>query len=182
MTLAITIGVILILVIWYVATYNKLIEVKNRVEEAFATIDVYLKKRYDLIPNLVETVKGYAKHESQTLENVISARGKAINSAPEQRVENEKELSQALGRLMMLSESYPDLKANTQFMELQGQLEKIENDLAQSRKYYNAIVKTLNTLIVTIPSNIVASIAKITKADYFQLDDESERKNVKVSF
>lgn len=175
-------GVLLILVFWYIATYNKLISFRNRKDEAFSTIDVYLRKRYDLIPNLVETVKGYAKHESQTLENVIAARSKAMQSAPAERIENEKELSAALGRLMVLTENYPNLKADAQFLDLQRQLQAIETDIAQSRKFYNGVVKQYNVIIESVPSNIVANLSKFEKAPFFQVEEPQMREAVKVQF
>jgi len=174
--------ILLIIILWYIALYNKFIGLKVRVEEAFATIDVYLKKRYDLIPNLVETVKGYASHERETLENVIKARANAHDSSDmNEKIKNEGELTKALGRLMVLSENYPELKADSQFLNLQNQLQSIEGEISQSRKYYNGIVKTYNTLTMTFPSNIVASISGFEKAEFFNIDEE-ERKNVKVSF
>ncbi len=176
-------GVILvIIIIWYIAVYNKLIGLRVRVEEAFATIDVFLKKRYDLVPNLVETVKGYASHEKETLENVVKARSNAHDSNDiNEKIRNEGELTKALGRLMMLSENYPDLKADSQFLNLQNQLQSLEGEISQSRKYYNGIVKSYNTSTLTFPSSIVASISKFEKAEFFNIDEE-ERKNVKVSF
>jgi LemA protein len=174
--------VLVIIAIWYVSVYNSLVGLKVRVEEAFATMDVFLKKRYDLIPNLVETVKGYASHEKVTLEAVINARSSAHDSTNiEEKIKNEGELTKALGRLMMLSESYPDLKADSQFLNLQNQLQTLENEISQARKYYNGIVKTFNTLILTFPSMIVASISKFEKAEFFNIEEE-ERENVKVSF
>lgn len=175
-------GLLLVLLVWYVATYNKLIQFKVRVEEAFSTIDVFLKKRYDLIPNLVETVKGYASHESETLEAVIRARASAHDSTSvEDKFQKEGELSRVLGRLMVLTENYPNLKADTQFLNLQNQLQTIETDISQSRKYYNGIVKTFNTFILSFPSMIVAKISRFEKAEFFVIDEE-ERQNVKVSF
>lgn len=174
--------VLVIIAIWYVSVYNSLVGLKVRVEEAFATMDVFLKKRYDLIPNLVETVKGYASHEKTTLESVINARASAHDSTNiQEKMKNEGELTQALGRLMFLSESYPDLKADSQFLNLQNQLQTLENEISQARKYYNGIVKTFNTLILTFPSMIVASISKFEKAEFFNIE-ENERENVKVNF
>jgi len=179
----IALGVVLvIIIIWYISVYNKLIGLRVRVEEAFATIDVFLKKRYDLVPNLVETVKGYASHEKETLENVVKARSNAHDSSDiNEKIKNEGELTKALGRLMMLSENYPDLKADSQFLNLQNQLQSLEGEISQSRKYYNGIVKTYNTSTLTFPSSIVASISKFEKAEFFNIDEE-ERRNVKVSF
>lgn len=176
-------GVILVLlIIWYVATYNRLIGLKVRVEEAFSTIDVFLKKRYDLVPNLVETVKGYASHEKETLESVIQARANAHDSTGiNEKIQAEGELTKALGRLMVLSENYPELKADSQFLNLQNQLQSLEAEISQSRKYYNGIVKSFNTMIMTFPSMIVASIGNFEKSEFFNIDEE-ERQNVNVSF
>ena len=140
-----------------VGTYNKFLKMRNACEEAWSTIDVYLKKRYDLIPNLVETVKGYAKHESETLEKVIAARNAAMTATDTRgRIEAENALSGTLKSLFALSEAYPQLQANTNFLDLQNQLKQIETELANARKFYNANVKQINTKMQTFPSNIVA--------------------------
>ena len=146
-------------------------------------MDVHLKKRYDLIPNLVETVKGYAKHESEVLRGVTEARSnaQAANTAAE-KLEANKQLSQALRSFNMVMERYPELKANTNFMSLQNDLRTIEGEIANSRKYYNGVVKAFNTKREKIPSSIVASIMKLEKQPYFEVDDAVERQNVKVSF
>ena len=176
------IALLIIVGIWYATTYNKLVGLKIRVEEAFATMDVFLKKRYDLIPNLVETVKGYATHESETLEAVIQARANAHDSKSiEDKIANEGELTKTLGRLLMLTENYPNLKADTQFLNLQNQLQTLENEISQARKYYNGIVKTFNTLIMSFPAMFVANMSKFEKAVFFIIEEE-ERQNVKVSF
>jgi LemA protein len=168
--------------IWYAATYNKLVGLKVRVEEAFSTMDVFLKKRYDLVPNLVETVKGYAAHESETLQAVVNARANAHDSKTiEEKIAGEGELTKALGRLMMLTENYPNLKADSQFLNLQNQLQTLEDDISQARKYYNGVVKSFNTIIMSFPSMFVASISKFEKAVFFNIGEE-ERQNVKVSF
>ena len=172
-----------IIVLWYVATYNKFVSLKVRIEEAFSTIDVYLKKRYDLIPNLVETVKGYASHERETFEAVVDARARAHDSSNvEEKIKNEGELTKALGRLMVLAENYPQLKADSQFLNLQTQLSSIEGEISQSRKYYNGVVKSFNTMIISFPSMIVAKLAKFSKAEFFIVEQEEQRENVKVSF
>lgn len=175
--------IIVIILIWFVATYNTFVSLKNKVEEAFSTMDVYLVKRYDLIPNLVETVKGYAKHESETLEGVIKARNAAMNaSTPATKIESENQLSGVLSKFMALAESYPELKANTNFLDLQKQLQDMEEEIANSRKYYNGVVKTLNTKCETIPSNIVANICHFEKQPLFVVNDQVQRENVKVQF
>lgn len=175
--------IIAIIIIWFVLTYNSFVSLRNKVEEAFSTMDVYLVKRYDLIPNLVETVKGYAKHESETLENVIQARNAAINANTHaQKLESENQLSNVLSRFMALAESYPELKANTNFLDLQKQLQAMEEEIANSRKYYNGVVKQLNTKCESIPSNIVASLCHFEKEPLFIVNDQAQRENVKVQF
>ena len=174
---------VIILIAWYISTFNKLQRLKNLVEEGWSTIDVQLKKRYDLIPNLVETVKGYAKHESETLERVIAARSGALTATgANEKVAADKQVSGALRSLFARVESYPELKANTQFLSLQNQLLSIENDLSQARKFYNGKCKAYNIKLEKFPSNLVAGMMKLEKRAYFELDSEEERKNVKVSF
>ncbi len=182
------IGVVIILVviglivIAFIGIYNSFIILRNKAEEAFATMDAYLKKRWDLIPNLVETVKGYAAHEKDTLEKVIQARNMAMNSTGVAEMQaNENALTAGLKSLFALSEAYPDLKANTNFINLQNQLQEIENDILQSRKYYNAVVKNLNTKRELFPQSIVAGMMNLEKKEYFEIDD-TERGSVKVSF
>ena len=179
------IGVIAVLVLWVVGIYNGFIKLRNRCDEAYSTMDVYLKKRYDLIPNIVETVKGYAKHEKETLDAVISARAKAVNAGSgsvEDRLDAERELNGVLGRLLAITESYPDLKANTNFMDLQDQLKGMEGEIASSRKFYNAVVKEYNIKVESVPSNIIAGIFNFTKRPLFEVSSEVERENVKVTF
>lgn len=175
--------VVVIVALWGISTYNSLVSLKNKVEEAFSTMDVYLKKRYDLIPNLVETVKGYAKHESETLEKVIGARNRAASATgAAEKLAAEKELNQSMVNLFAVSEQYPDLKANENFMSLQADLKTMEDEISNSRKYYNAIVRTFNTKCETIPSNIIANIGNFEKQPLFEVDSAEERQNVKVSF
>ncbi len=177
---------LLILLIWWVKTNNGFVRLKNRVEEAWATIDVYLKKRYDLIPNLVETVKGYAKHESQTLEKVIAARSMALSAGtPAEKMEASKEVTSSLRTFFnAVSESYPQLQANSNFLDLQRQLKSIEGELESSRRYYNGVVKSFNTKLELFPSSIVGRRMGegYEKKPYFELDSEEERKNVQVKF
>lgn len=175
---------IVVIVAWYISTYNKLQRLKNLVEEAWSTIDVSLKKRYDLIPNLVETVKGYAKHESETMTAVIKARQIAMSAAtPEEKMEAEKQLSGSLKTFFTATfEAYPQLQANANFLDLQNQLKNIEAEIANARRYYNGSVKELNTKIDLFFSGIVARRMKLEKRPYFELDSEEERKAVKVSF
>ncbi len=179
---AVVVVLLLALVIWYIACYNALKALVNRTEEAWATIDVQLKKRYDLIPNLVATVKGYAAHETETLEGVIRARNAAMSARGDERLEAENMLSGTLKSLFALTEAYPDLKANTNFMDLQRQLQSVENELAGARRYFNGVVKELNTKIDLFPSNIVAKRLRLEKRKYFELGSEEERRNVKVEF
>jgi Uncharacterized conserved protein len=180
--LGVVVVVIVIIVIWYISAYNSFITMKNKIEEAFATIDVYLKKRFDLVPNLVETVKGYAAHERQTLDEVIAARNSvASSSTTEERLQNENILSGTLRSLFAVSEAYPNLKANENFMDLQRQLQQIENDIANARKYYNANVRMFNTKLLTFPTNLIANHFKFTKQPMFEAA-ETDRQNVQVKF
>lgn len=179
----IIIAIIVILALVVMGSYNGLVKTKNQAEEAFSTMDVYMKKRYDLIPNLVETVKGYASHESQTLEKVTAARNAAMTaSSIDEKLKNENALTGTLKSLFAAAESYPDLKANTNFMDLQRQLQTIEEDIANSRKYYNASVKNLNNKIEMFPSSIIAGMFHFEKKPYFEVSSQEERENVKVQF
>ncbi|MDO5517425.1 MAG: LemA family protein [Clostridium sp.] len=172
-----------LIVVWFIASYNGFIKLRNKTQEAFSAMDVILKKRYDLIPNVVETVKGYAKHEKSTLENVIKARNAAVNSgSPDEVIRNDNVLTGTLKSLFALSENYPDLKANTNFLDLQKQLSKIEDEISSSRRYYNAVVNRFNTKVEMFPSNLVALIFHFTRKPLYEVKDENERENVKVSF
>ncbi len=179
----IALGILILLVLIFVVMYNGFIRLKNNCDEAFATMDVYLKKRYDLIPNLVETVKGYAAHESQTLEQVIAARNMAQNAAtPEAKIAGENALQGTLKSLFAIAESYPELKANENFLDLSDQLKAVEEDIANARKYYNAVVKQFNTKCEIFPSNLIASMFRFEKKPMFEVSAAEERENVKVSF
>ena len=174
---------LLIIIIGFIASYNRFVKLRNAIEEAFSTMDVYLKKRYDLIPNLVETVKGYAAHEKDTLERVIAARNAAVSAKTmEDKVEGENALSGMLRSLFALAEAYPDLKANANFMQLQGELHRMEDEIASSRKYYNAVVKEYNTRRESFPSNIVAGMFRFEKRLLFEVTSDAERENVRVQF
>lgn len=174
---------LVVLPIWLIASYNAFIKFRNNVDEAFSTMDVYMKKRYDLIPNFVETVKGYAKHEKETLEKVMEARYSAMNaSTTEQKMNNENILQGTLKSLFAVSENYPDLKANQNFIELQNTLKELEVEIANSRKYYNGVVKIYNTKRESFPSNLIAGIFNFPKRPLFEVDTTEERKNVKVNF
>lgn len=175
--------VVVLLIIWIITSYNGFVSLRNKTEEAFSAMDVSLKKRYDLIPNYVETVKGYAKHESQTLEKVIAARNSAMGASnPQERVESENVLSGALKSLFAVAESYPDLKANENFMSLQNQLNRLEEEIAGSRRYYNGVVNKYNTKTEMFPGNILAGIFHFERKPLFVVDNSEERQNVKVQF
>ncbi len=175
--------VVIILVCWGISARNNFVRLKNGCEEAFSTIDVYLKKRYDLIPNLVETVKGYAKHESETLEKVIAARNRAVSAnTTAEKIEADANVSNAIRSINMVAEKYPELKANVNFMDLSNQLKSIETQLADQRRYYNGRVKTFNTEKDIFPKSIIASMMHLEKLPYFELDNPEERQNVKVQF
>lgn len=178
----VVLGILVILVFWAIGSYNGFIKLRNDAEEAFSTMDVFLKKRFDLIPNLVETVKGYAKHESATLENVIKARNAVMQAgSAEEKIQADNMLTGTLKTLFAVAEAYPDLKANTNFMDLQSQLKKIEDEIAGSRRFYNAVVKTYNTKIEVFPSSIVASLFRFAKKPLYIINEE-QRENVKVQF
>jgi len=183
---AVFVLLVVIVAIWWISTRNAFVRLKNKVEEAWATIDVYLKKRFDLIPNLVETVKGYAKHESETLQNVVAARNIAMGAkTPDEKMAAANNLSSSLRTFFTaVAESYPDLKANSNFLDLQSQLKTIEGELESSRRYYNGVVKAFNTKLEVFPSNLVANGMgeEYKKRPYFELDSAEERQNVKVQF
>ncbi|MCH5265145.1 MAG: LemA family protein [Lachnospiraceae bacterium] len=184
MVAGIIIGVIvLILIIVCIGGYNGLVKGRITVEEAFSTMDVYLKKRFDLIPNLVETVKGYTKHEQETLSQIISLRGGNYSGmSMEEKLENSAAISRAIPQIMALAEAYPDLKANQNFQELSRQLETVEEDIANARKYYNGAVRKYNTTVQTIPTNIIASLFHFETKPMFEVETEQERQNVQVKF
>lgn len=179
----IVLGVIVAIALFFVAIYNGLISLRNRSEQAWSDVDVQLKRRYDLIPNLVETVKGYASHEKDTFEKVVQARNSAMGaSGPEEQAQSENFLQSALKSLFALSESYPDLKANQNFLDLQNDLSEIEDKIQMARRYYNAVVRDLNTKIETVPSNVVANMFGFSKKEYFELDSPEESATPQVSF
>ncbi len=163
--------------------YNRFVSFRNRTEEAWSDISVQLKRRYDLIPNLVNTVKGYAKHEKETLENVTKLRANAINAegvGEQGKMENM--LSDALKSLFAVSENYPDLKANQNFIELQKEITDTENKIQAARRFYNSTVQDLNTSIQSFPQNALASLFKFKEKDFFELEDEEAKDPVKVNF
>ncbi len=185
MLIAVIVIVVVLLAVvgWVVGIYNGLVRLRNLVQEAWRQIDVELTRRHDLIGNLVETVKGYAAHERGTLNAVVEARGAAMagGQSPAQQAASENALSQALGRLIAVAEAYPDLKANQNFMALQGELTNTEDRIASARRYYNANVRELNTRVETVPGNVIAGTFSITRAEYFEAEGE-DREAVTVDF
>jgi len=176
------IGVVL-LIGWIIAVYNGLITLRNRTQEAWSDIDVQLKRRYDLIPNLVETVKGYAKHESQTMEKVIQARAAAMGATgTAARAEAENALSQTLKSLFAVAEAYPDLKASQNFLQLQDDLKDAEDKIQAARRFYNANVRDFNTKIEVFPNNVIAAKLAFKKYEFFEITNEAERRTVAVKF
>lgn len=180
----IVIAVIAVLVILFViVTYNGLVRLRNRAQEAYSDIETQLKRRHDLIPNLVETVKGYAAHERQTFEAVTAARAGAVSAqGPEQQGQAENMLTQALGKLFAVAEAYPDLKANENFMQLQNELTDTEDKVQASRRFYNMNVRDLNIKIEQFPSNIVAKMGNFTQREFFEIEDPTHRETPQVQF
>ncbi len=176
--------IIAVIIIWLIAMYNGLVTLKNRTDEAWSDIDVQLKRRHDLIPNLVETVKGYAAHEKETFEKVVQARNAAmnVNGSAADRAQAENALSSALKSVFALAENYPDLKASQNFLELQRELTDTEDKIQAARRFYNGNVRDLNIKIESFPTNIMADSLGFKKRDFFELAAPEERENVKVSF
>ena len=173
--------IVVLILIYLGSTYNSFVVLRNRVKDQWAQIDVQLKRRFDLIPNLVETVKGYTKHESETLEAVIKARNTYVSATlPEDQMKADGELTQAISKLFALTESYPDLKANADFLNLQRNLNEIENKLSYARTSYNNAVTSFNNAVESVPSNIIAKIFSFEKKDLFQIESE-KRENIKVN-
>lgn len=172
------------LVLFVIGIYNRLVRLRQNVQESWSAIDTELRRRYDLIPNLVETVKGYASHEKETLERVIQARNAAISNTgtPEEQAQSENILTGALRQIFALSEAYPQLRANENFIQLQEQLNQTENQIAQSRRFYNANVREMNTAVETFPSSLIAGNFGFQKAEYFEIEDPAARGPVKVEF
>jgi len=180
--LYIILGVVVLGIVSIIGLYNSLIRLNNRVKEAFSDIDVQLKRRYDLIPNLVETVKGYMQHEAQTLEKVTSARTQAMNAGTlNERAKAENQLSETLKSLFAVSENYPDLKASANFLQLQDEISDTENKIQAARRFYNSQVRDFNTKIEIFPNNILSNMLKFTKYEFFGALEE-ERKNIEVKF
>jgi len=171
-----------VIALWAIMTYNGLITLKNRTDEAWSDIDVQLKRRYDLIPNLVETVKGYASHESGTLEKVIQARNMAMGAKTmDEHVKAENALSQTLKSIFALSEAYPDLKANQNFLKLQDELTDTEDKIQASRRFYNGNVRDFNTKLQVFPTNMIGNMLGFQKRDFFEIA-EAEKANPQVKF
>lgn len=182
-TAGILLLIVLGIVIWVIGSYNGFIKLRNKTEEAFSALDISLKKRYDLIPNYVETVKGYAKYESETLEQVIRARNRAMNaSSHKERIEKDNVLSGSLHTLFALSENYPDLKASENFIRLQEQLARIEEEIAGARRYYNGIVNRFNTKTEMFPGSLIAGIFHFERMPLYEVNSREEREKVNVSF
>lgn len=171
-----------VIIVWLIAVYNGLIKLRNRVDEAFSDIDVQLKRRYDLIPNLMETVKGYMQHEADTLQKVTEARAAAMNAGTlKDKAKAENMLSDTLKSLFAVSENYPDLKASQNFLQLQDELTDTENKIQAARRFYNGQVRDFNTKIQVFPNNMIAGMLSFKKYEFFEAN-EKERENVKVKF
>jgi len=181
--LIIILVVVVLIAAWLISVYNSLIKSRNRVDEAWSDIDVQLKRRYDLIPNLIATVKGYAKHESEVFQKVTEARSQAMQAkSVEEKGKAENMLSETLKSLFAVAESYPDLKASQNFLSLQDELTDTENKIQASRRFYNGNVRDFNTKIQIFPNNIVAGMLGFKKYDFFQIENEEERKAPEVKF
>ena len=180
----VVVAIVVVVGLWAIGAYNGLVRLRNLVQEAWRQIDVELHRRYDLIPNLVETVKGYAAHERATFEEVTAARAAAASptSGPAEQARQENVLSQALGRLFAVAEAYPQLRASENFTGLQTELSNTEDRIAAGRRYYNANVRTLNTRVETFPVNLIAAAFKFTRAEYFEANEPAVRRAPRVSF
>lgn len=180
--LLIVLAIVAVIVVFAIAVYNSLIVLRNKVDEGWSDIDTQLKRRYDLIPNMVETVKGYAKHEKSTFEEVTKARTMAMDAkTPEAKAQAENMLTSTLKSLFALAENYPELKANQNFMDLQATLREVEEHIQMSRRYYNGTVRDFNTKLQVFPNNLIAGMLGFKEREFFEIAEE-ERKNVKVSF
>jgi len=181
--LLIILGLLAVLVIWVIGLYNGLVRLRNAVRSSWSDIDVQLKRRFDLIPNLVETVKGYASHEKGVFEKVTEARSRAMQVVtPGEKAQAENMLSGTLKSLFAVAEAYPELKANTNFLDLQKQLQLLEQDIEAARRYYNAVVRDFNTAVETFPAVIIAGSLGFRAAEFFELDSPEERRPGKVDF
>ena len=181
----IVLAIAAVVVVYGIVLFNRLVRTRQMAEEGWSGIDVQLKRRADLIPNLLESVKGYMTHERELLEEVTRLRARAVgasNAAPHQRASIEGALSGALGRLMAVAENYPDLKANENFKEFQDALEETENEISLARRYYNGAVRNLNVSVESFPSNLIANRFGFQQAEYFELEDDADRAVPKVTF
>ena len=179
----ILIAVVVIILVWLIAVYNGLIRLRNRTDEAWSDIDVQLKRRYDLIPNLMETVKGYMKHEEGVLTKVTQARTQAMNAqGVDAKGKAENMLSETLKSLFAVAESYPDLKASQNFLQLQDEISDTENKIQASRRFYNGQVRDFNTKTQVFPNNLIANMLGFKDFEFFAIEDEKEKENVKVKF
>lgn len=176
-------AIVVLAILYFIVTYNKLVSLRNRTDEAFSDIDTQLKRRHDLIPNLVETVKGYAAHERGTFEAVTAARNNAVSAhGVGAQAQAEDMLTSALGRLFAVAEAYPDLKANENFLQLQNELTDTEDKIQASRRFYNMNVRDYNTKIESVPSNVVANMGNFSQREFFEIEDPHEREVPAVSF
>jgi LemA protein len=183
MVLLVLLGLIVVVALWVIGIYNGLVKLRNAMQNAWSQIDVQLKRRHDLIPNLVETVKGYATHERETLENVIKARQQAVQATGvAHTAQAENMLTQALGRLFALAEAYPDLKANQNFLALQEELTSTENKIGFARQFFNDQVMQYNNRIQMFPSNVIAGMFSFKQGEFFEVENAAEREVPKVSF
>jgi LemA protein len=181
--LLIIVSLVVIFGIYLIVLYNGFVSKRNMLEEALSGIDVILKKRFDLIPNLVETVKGYLIHEKETLANIVSLRNQALNAGTaDEKIQFDKKLGNAVGTIFALAENYPDLKANTNFLSLQEELSEIETEVERSKRYYNATVRDYNIAVESFPGNIVASSFGFPKRNFLEIEDEKQRETPKVQF
>ncbi|MBU0625289.1 LemA family protein [Patescibacteria group bacterium] len=179
----VVLGLVLLLAMWIILVYNGLITLRNRVDEAWSDIDVQLKRRYDLIPNLIETVKSYATHERETLERVVAARTAAMGAENKHdKAEAENALSQTLKSLFAIAENYPDLKASQNFLQMQDDLKDTEDKIQAARRFYNANVRDFNTKVQVFPNNVIAGQLKFRKYEFFEIENKEQRENVQVKF
>jgi len=176
-------AIVAVIILWVVFAYNSFVRLINRAKEAWADIDVQLKRRYDLIPNLVSTVKGYAAHESSVFENVTKARSVAMGAGSiAEKGQAENMLTDALKSIFAVAEAYPDLKANQNFLELQRELSDTENKIQAARRFYNVVVRDLNTKVESVPSNVIANVFHFAKMEFFELEGTAAQNPVKVKF
>ncbi len=183
MFIYITIIFIVLLIGYYIFIYNSIIKLNNNVKEAFSTMDVYLKKRWDLIPNIIESIKGYAKHETETLNSITKLRNGGYNAlSNEEKIKKMAVLNKEINKFILLAENYPDLKASDNFKDLNKNLSTIEDEIANSRKYYNATVRLFNNKIETFPNNILANILGYKSKSFFELAGVEEKENIKIDF